>query len=136
MTSLTDILLVGGTGTLGSAIRKALVANKSKFNRIGVLTSIASIEDPKKKPAFETIEKDEGLSIVVSNLDDVSALTKAMEGIQDPRVEGNQRSGANMWRLGHGDLCSCSSRCAEATSTHRCSRQRWRHPLLSQRIRL
>jgi uncharacterized protein YbjT (DUF2867 family) len=81
MTSLTDILLVGGTGTLGSAIRKALVAHKSKFNRIGVLTSITSIEDPKKKPAFETIEKDEGLSIVVSNLDDVAALTKAMEGI-------------------------------------------------------
>jgi len=80
MTSLQDILLVGATGTLGTAIRKALVANKSKFNRIGVLTTMPSMDDPKKRSVFESIEKDEGLNIVISNLDDVVVLTQAMEG--------------------------------------------------------
>jgi nucleoside-diphosphate-sugar epimerase len=84
MTSLQDILLVGATGTLGSAIRKALVANKSKFNRIGVLTSMTSLNDPKKKPVFESIEKDEGLTIITVNLDDVVTLTRALEGFLLP----------------------------------------------------
>jgi len=95
MTSFQDILLVGATGTLGTAIRKALVAEKSKFNRIGVLTTMASVEDPKKRPVFESIEKDEGLCIVISNLDNVDALSQAMEGKSPPECcspnSGSQR---------------------------------------------
>jgi nucleoside-diphosphate-sugar epimerase len=49
MASLKNILLIGSTGTIGSAIRKGLVARKSAFDKVGVLTGSASLADPKRR---------------------------------------------------------------------------------------
>ena len=77
MASLERILLIGSTGTIGTAIRKALVLQKSRFMKIGVLTSTASLE--KKKAVFDSLQS-EGLEIVLSDLDDKESLSKALKG--------------------------------------------------------
>ena len=69
---LENILLIGSTGTIGTAIRTALVSQKSKFKRIGALTTTASLE--KKKDVFDGLQN-EGLEIVVSDLDDKESLS-------------------------------------------------------------
>jgi len=79
MGSLKNILLIGSTGTIGSAIRKALVARKSAFDKVGVLTGAASLADPKKADAFQSV-KSEGVEIVVAELDDKAGLVKALKG--------------------------------------------------------
>ena len=81
MRSLKNILLIGSTGTIGSAVRKALVARKSAFDKVGVLTGAASLADPKKAEAFQSV-KSEGVEIVVAELDDKSGLVKALKGNQ------------------------------------------------------
>jgi len=79
MGSLQNILLIGSTGTIGTAIRKGLVFHKSKFSKVGVLTAAASLADEKKKAIFDTLHG-EGLEIVVSDLDDKESLVKALKG--------------------------------------------------------
>ena len=81
--SLEHILLIGSTGTIGTAIRTALVSQRSKFKRIGVLTTTASLE--KKKDVFDSLQS-EGLEIVLSDLDDKESLTKALKGMTSVRV--------------------------------------------------
>jgi nucleoside-diphosphate-sugar epimerase len=81
MGSLNNILLIGSTGTIGSALRKSLVARKSAFEKVGVLTGSASLADPKKAEAFQSV-KSEGVEIVVAELDDKSGLVKALKGNQ------------------------------------------------------
>lgn len=81
--SLEHILLIGSTGTIGTAIRTALVSQTSKFKRIGVLTTTASLE--KKKDVFDGLQS-EGLEIVLSDLDDKESLTKALKGRTSVRV--------------------------------------------------
>jgi uncharacterized protein YbjT (DUF2867 family) len=76
---LQNILLVGSTGTIGTAIRKALVSNKSQFNKIGALTTAASLSDPKKKDSFDTIQS-EGVQIVTADLEDHNSLVQALKG--------------------------------------------------------
>ena len=76
--ALENILLIGSTGTIGTAIRTALVSQKSKFKRIGALTTTASLE--KKKDVFDGLQN-EGLEIVLSDLDDKESLSKALKGI-------------------------------------------------------
>jgi nucleoside-diphosphate-sugar epimerase len=81
MASLNNILLIGSTGTIGSALRKALVARKSAFDKVGVLTGAASLADPKKAEVFQSV-KNEGVEIVVAELDDKAGLVKALKGNQ------------------------------------------------------
>jgi nucleoside-diphosphate-sugar epimerase len=83
MTSFQNILLIGSTGTIGSAIRKALIAQKSYFTKIGVLTTSDSLANPKKKQVFDTLHS-EGLQIVVSDLDEKETLMKALKGSNSP----------------------------------------------------
>jgi uncharacterized protein YbjT (DUF2867 family) len=80
MAPLKNILLVGSTGTIGSAIRKALISKKSHFDKVGVLTTGASLSDSKKSVVFNALES-EGLKIVVADLDDKAALVPALKGI-------------------------------------------------------
>jgi uncharacterized protein YbjT (DUF2867 family) len=79
MAAIRNILLIGSTGTIGSAIRKALVARKDKFGRLGALTTQASLNDAKKKVVFEGFRHD-GIEIVVADLDDQASLVKALKG--------------------------------------------------------
>ena len=79
MASLQNILLIGSTGTIGSAIRKALLANKSQFKKLGVLTSPASVADVKKSEVFDELKK-EGVEVVVADLDDKASLVKGLKG--------------------------------------------------------
>src|SRR5271169_4460988 len=79
MASLQNILLIGSTGTIGTAIRKALVSNISQFKKVGVLTTAASLADSRKKAVFDTLQGN-GLEIVVSDLDDKESLVKALKG--------------------------------------------------------
>ena len=81
--SLENILLIGSTGTIGTAIRTALVTQKSKFKRIGVLTTTTSLE--KKKDVFDGLQN-EGLEIVLSDLDDKESLSKALKGMPSVHV--------------------------------------------------
>lgn len=76
---LQNILLIGGTGTIGTTIRKALVSHKSNFNKIGVLTTAASLSDVKKKESFENVQR-EGVQIVTADLEDHNTLTQALKG--------------------------------------------------------
>jgi uncharacterized protein YbjT (DUF2867 family) len=79
MASLKNILLIGSTGTIGTAIRKALVSNISQFKKVGVLTTAASLADSRKKAVFDTLQG-EGLKVVVSDLDDKESLVKSLKG--------------------------------------------------------
>jgi uncharacterized protein YbjT (DUF2867 family) len=88
MTSLQNILLIGSTGTIGTAIRKSLVSHKSQFSKLGVLTTASSLADPKKRAVFDTFHN-EGLEIVVSDLDDKESLLKALKGTL-PSVRHNE----------------------------------------------
>jgi FlaA1/EpsC-like NDP-sugar epimerase len=77
--TLQNILLIGSTGRIGTAIRKALVSHKSQFNKIGALTTSESLSDAKKKESFDTIQS-EGVQIVVADFDDHNTLTQALKG--------------------------------------------------------
>ena len=79
MGALRNILLIGSTGTIGSAIRKALVAQKAQFGRLGALTTQASLEDSKKKAVFDGFQA-ESIEIVVADLDNKASLVKALKG--------------------------------------------------------
>jgi len=79
MASLQNILLVGSTGTIGTAIRKALLAHRSHFKKLGVLTSPASVSDARKSEVFDGLKK-EGVEVVVADLDDKPSLVKGLKG--------------------------------------------------------
>jgi len=104
MGSLKNILLVGSTGRIGSAIRHALVSHRDHFEKIGVLTTSASISDPKKKAGFDAVEK-EGLVIVLADLEDKESLVKALKGMSSHLRMLTDRMGCSYLRVG----ASCSS---------------------------
>jgi len=80
MSSLRNVILVGSTGTIGTAIRKALIAHKHQFERIGVLTTPASLSDPKKKDIFSAIEK-ERVDVFSVDIEDKAVLVKTLKGM-------------------------------------------------------
>ena len=112
MRSLKNILLIGSTGTIGSAVRKALVARKSAFDKVGVLTGAASLADPKKAEAFQSV-KNEGVEIVVAELDDKAGLVKALKGNQSGIL-------CLMIRVGCCHLCFGTRNYSETSIDHRC----------------
>jgi len=121
--SLSNILLIGSTGTIGSGIRKALVARKSAFDRVGVLTGSASLSDPKKAEVFESV-KNEGIEIVVAELDDKAGLVKALKGNRSNGLRLMIRVGCSYLRTGASDRskagidyrCCGRSRCITSYS--------------------
>ena len=112
MASLKNILLIGSTGTIGSAIRKGLVARKSAFDKVGVLTGSASLADPKKAQTFQSL-RTEGIEIVVAELDDKAGLVEALKG---NHFDGRRL----MIRLERSYLCTGTSDHSKASSDYRC----------------
>ena len=103
MAALRNILLIGSTGTIGSAIRQALVTRKSAFAKVGVLTGSASLADPKKAEVFESV-KAGGIGIVVAELDDMAGLIKALKGTSIRSTVIDQQAGTQLFARWHPRL--------------------------------
>jgi len=77
--SLQNILLVGATGRVGSAVIRALLSQKDKFTKFGAVTSPASYADPAKKAKWAALEQ-QGVQIISVDLTDTAAMTEAFRG--------------------------------------------------------
>ncbi len=77
--SLQNILLIGATGRVGSAIIRALLSQKGKFNQLGAVTSPASYADPAKKAKWALLEQ-QGVQIITVDLTNTAAMTEAFRG--------------------------------------------------------
>lgn len=73
-----NILLFGATGVIGKYLVGALIESKDNFDNIGVFTSPATVQNKN-----EEIEKlrEQGVRIIVGNLESEDDVKKAYEGI-------------------------------------------------------
>ena len=84
MTAFKNILLIGASGRVGSAIQAELLARKSNFSKLGVLTTSAAAPHPEKDAYWAFLEA-QGIEILRVDFDDMKALVKAFEGtVPDP----------------------------------------------------
>lgn len=72
-----NLLLFGATGTIGIFILDAILAARSNFNRVAIFTSPNTTEQ--KKPQLEKL-KQQGVEIIVGNVEDEQAVQAAYEG--------------------------------------------------------
>ena len=79
MTPFKHVLLVGASGRVGTAIQAELLAKKSNFSKLGVLTSSTSAPDPKKDAYWESLAA-QGVQIVTVDFSDSKALVTAFRG--------------------------------------------------------
>jgi uncharacterized protein YbjT (DUF2867 family) len=85
MSAFKNILLVGASGRVGSAIQAELLARKNNFSKLGVLTMSAAASHPAKDAYWATLEA-QGIEILRVDFDDRKALVKAFEGtVPDPK---------------------------------------------------
>jgi uncharacterized protein YbjT (DUF2867 family) len=80
MSALPSVLLLGSSGRVGSAIKAALLKNKERFSKIGVVESATSYASPDKALVW-TCLKEQGFEVVQLNLADKSAMVQAFRGI-------------------------------------------------------
>lgn len=71
------LLIFGATGLIGSHITRAIVRNKSKFDRIAVFTSQATVEN--KADTIEAL-KNQGVDVVVGDVTKSEDVVKAYQG--------------------------------------------------------
>ena len=74
-----NVLLVGASGRVGTTIQAELLAKKSNFSKLGVLTPSASAPDPKKDAYWESLAA-QGVQIVTVDFSDSKALVTAFRG--------------------------------------------------------
>lgn len=79
MSVYKNVLLLGASGRVGSAIQTALLANKSRFSKLGVATSAASYGNPEKQAVW-TMLKDQGVEVIALDLTDKAAMVEAFKG--------------------------------------------------------
>lgn len=84
MSPFKNVLLVGASGRVGSAIQTELLAKKSSFSKIGVLTTSASAPDPAKDAYFASLAA-QNVEVLRVDFSDGDALVKAFKGtVPDP----------------------------------------------------
>ena len=90
MSSLQNVLLVGASGRAGSAIKDALLAKKSRFSKLGVVTSAASYANADKKHIWASLEE-QGVKVLPLDLEDKTAMVQAFKGTKTsiPRLSDN-----------------------------------------------
>lgn len=71
------LLIFGATGLIGKYITQALVQNKSKFDRIAVFTSSATVQN--KVQEIESLKK-EGVEIIVGDVTNSKDVVDAYRG--------------------------------------------------------
>ena len=79
MTAFKNILLVGASGRVGSAIQAELLARKSNFSKLGVLTTATTAPHPEKDAYWATLEA-RGIEIFRVDFGDMKALVEAFKG--------------------------------------------------------
>jgi uncharacterized protein YbjT (DUF2867 family) len=79
MSAFKNILLVGASGRVGSAIQAELLARKNNFSKLGVLTTSAAAPHPAKDAYWATLEA-QGIEILRVDFDDMKALVEAFKG--------------------------------------------------------
>jgi saccharopine dehydrogenase-like NADP-dependent oxidoreductase len=84
MSPFKSVLLVGASGRVGSAIQTELLAKKSSFSKIGVLTTLASAPDPEKDAYWASLAA-QNVEILRVDFSDRNALVKTFKGtVPDP----------------------------------------------------
>lgn len=79
MSPFKNVLLVGASGRVGSAIQTELLAKRSSFSKIGVLTTLASAPDPAKNAYWASLAA-QNVEILRVDFSDKNALAKAFKG--------------------------------------------------------
>lgn len=79
MASFDRVLLIGASGLLGKAIQNALLMNKGKFEKLGVLTSSSALPNPSKDEYWASLRA-RGVEIIKVDFGDNDALVKAFSG--------------------------------------------------------
>jgi uncharacterized protein YbjT (DUF2867 family) len=72
------ILIIGGTGNIGRPITQQIVAAKSSFERIALLTSSNTV---KTKPDEVKALEEQGVDVLVGDLTREEDVKKAYEGM-------------------------------------------------------
>jgi uncharacterized protein YbjT (DUF2867 family) len=80
MSSLQNVLLLGASGRAGSAIKDALLANKRRFSKLGVVTTPGSYEQHDKAPLWASL-KEQDVEVIQLDLTDKAAMLQAFKGI-------------------------------------------------------
>ncbi|OQE47526.1 hypothetical protein PENCOP_c001G02374 [Penicillium coprophilum] len=78
MSLAKNILLFGATGNIGSFILDAILPERSQFGRIAIFTSPRTAET---KTSDLNKLKDQGVEVIVGNVEDENAVKAAYEGI-------------------------------------------------------
>ena len=71
-------LVFGATGVIGKYLIGALAENKKDFDKIGVFTSPATVQN--KKEEIDRLKR-QGVEILVGNVESEGDVTKAYEGM-------------------------------------------------------
>lgn len=69
-----NILLFGATGSIGSFILNAILAQRSQFGRIAIFTS------PRTAESKGDVLKKQGVEVIIGDIEDESAIKAAYEG--------------------------------------------------------
>ncbi|KIX04310.1 uncharacterized protein Z518_05177 [Rhinocladiella mackenziei CBS 650.93] len=72
------LLIFGATGLIGSRITREIVRNKSKFDRVAIFTSPATVET--KANVIEGL-KEEGVDVIVGDVTSATDVVQAYQGI-------------------------------------------------------
>jgi hypothetical protein len=81
MSPFKNVLLIGASGRVGTAIQTELLAKKSNFSKLGVLTASGSAPNPEKEAYFAFLEA-QGVEIIRVDFSDRNALVKTFKGIR------------------------------------------------------
>ena len=77
--SKRNILIIGATGLIGTPITQAIVAAKSSFGRIVILTSEATAS---KKAQIISRQEENGVEVLTGQLTDEESVKRAYKGEQ------------------------------------------------------
>jgi FlaA1/EpsC-like NDP-sugar epimerase len=77
MSLAKNILLFGATGNIGSYILNAILSSRPQFNRIAIFTSPHTAST--KSPQLNRL-KEQGVEVIVGNVQDENAVKAAYEG--------------------------------------------------------
>lgn len=81
MSAFKNILVVGASGRVGTAVQTELFAKSQNFSKLGVLRASTTPQDPKKDSYWESL-KARGVEIISADFSDHEALVKAFKGEQ------------------------------------------------------
>lgn len=79
MSALPSVLLLGSSGRVGSAVKTAILKNKERFSKIGVVENAVSNASLDKALVWTRL-KEQGWEVVQLNLADKGAMVEAFKG--------------------------------------------------------